>query len=364
MRNIADTIKRLNASRTQKSSPFPRNSNTRLQPMFDFGQNPGGLLAWIYIPAAFKPGSPLVVVLHGCTQTAAAYDQGSGWSELADRHEFALLFPEQQRNNNPNLCFNWFAAADTTRGQGEVHSISQMVVSLTDKYSVDPANIYVTGLSAGGAMAAAMLATYPEMFKAGAIIAGLPFGTASNVPEAFDRMRGHGIQEGRILADKVRQASNHQGPWPAVSVWHGTADRTVDPINMEAIIGQWWHQHELKDAPIITSHSQRHQCRTWSDNGGITRVKAHTISGMGHGTPIKSGANGLGIPSAFMLDVGISSTWHIANSWNLIGESEIAAVEVDVTASSWSAKNEGTRQVNHPVRGVIEDALRAAGLMK
>lgn len=364
MRNIADTIKRLNVSRTLKSSPFALNSNTRLQPMSDFGQNPGDLLAWIYIPTTFKPGSPLVVVLHGCTQTAAAYDHGSGWSELADRHGFALLFPEQQRNNNPNLCFNWFAAADTTRGQGEVHSISQMVVSLTDRYSVDRTNIYVTGLSAGGAMAAAMLATYPEMFKAGAIIAGLPFGTASNVPEAFDRMRGHGVQESRILADKVRQASDHQGAWPAVAVWHGTADRTVDPINMEAIIGQWWHLHELKDAPIITSQSQRHQCRTWSDNGGVTRVEAHIISGMGHGTPIESGSDGFGTRGAFMLDVGISSTWHIAKSWNLIGESEMPASEVAAKSYSPSARDKGTKHVNRPVGSVIEDALRAAGLMK
>ena len=217
-----------------------------------------------------------------------------------------------------------------------------MVVSLTPRYCLDRANIYVTGLSAGGAMAAAMLATYPEMFKAGAIIAGLPFGTASNVPEAFDRMRGHGIQEGRILAEKVRQASNHQGPWPAVSVWHGTADRTVDPINMEAIIGQWWHQHDLKVSPRITSQSQRHQCRSWSDNAGVTRVEAHTISGMGHGTPIKPGANGLGTPSAFMLDVGISSTWHIANSWNLIGERKIPPVEVAVTSCPPGARDEGT----------------------
>ena len=119
MRNIADTIKRLNASRTLKSSPLPRNANTRLQPMADFGQNPGSLLAWIYIPTNFKPGSPLVVVLHGCTQTAAAYDHGSGWSDLADRYGFALLFPEQQRSNNPNLCFNWFAAADTTAAKAK-----------------------------------------------------------------------------------------------------------------------------------------------------------------------------------------------------------------------------------------------------
>ncbi len=364
MRNIADTIKRLNSHHTLKSSPLALNSNTRLQPLVDFGTNPGDLLAWTYIPTTFKPGSPLVVVLHGCTQTAATYDHGSGWSELADRHGLALLFPEQQRSNNPNLCFNWFATADTSRGQGEAHSISQMVVTLADRYSVDRGSIYVTGLSAGGAMTAAMLAAYPELFKAGAIIAGLPFGTASTVPEAFDRMRGHGLQESRALADKVRQASDHQGPWPSVSVWHGTADKTVDPINMEAIIGQWWHLHDLKDTPIITSMTQSHRSRAWTDESGNTRIEAHSISGMGHGTPIKSGADGLGIASAFMLDVGIASTWHIAKSWNLIGENEMTAADLAAPSSVPSAKAEGTKRANHPVGSVIEDALRAAGLMR
>jgi poly(hydroxyalkanoate) depolymerase family esterase len=131
--------------------------------------------------------------MHGCTQTAAGYDMGAGWSEMADRHGFALLFPEQQRQNNPNLCFNWFSPQDNRRGSGEALSIRQMIAAVAGAHPIDPARIFVTGLSAGGAMASVMLATYPEVFAGGAIIAGLPYGCASTIPQAFDRMRGRGI---------------------------------------------------------------------------------------------------------------------------------------------------------------------------
>ncbi|MBB3236497.1 poly(3-hydroxybutyrate) depolymerase, partial [Phyllobacterium endophyticum] len=122
MRNIADTIRRLNVKNIVNNFGDIR-TNSRLDILPDFGSNPGRLRAWKYIPAALPANSPLVVILHGCTQTAAEYDLGSGWSALADRFGFALLFPEQQRVNNPNLCFNWFSPSQTTRGHGEVLSI-------------------------------------------------------------------------------------------------------------------------------------------------------------------------------------------------------------------------------------------------
>jgi poly(hydroxyalkanoate) depolymerase family esterase len=121
-----------------------------------------------------------VVVLHGSTQSAANYDVGAGWSTLADRHGFALLMPEQTRKNNLNGSFSWFQRNDTQCGKGEAHSIVQMVEQIVRDHDIDRNRIFVTGLSAGGAMTLAMLASYPDVFAAGAVIAGLPYGGATN----------------------------------------------------------------------------------------------------------------------------------------------------------------------------------------
>ncbi len=138
----------------------------RLQPLAGFGPNPGALAAKFHVPNGLEEGAPLVVVLHGCTQTAAGYDYHSGWSRLADEAGFALLFPEQQRANNPNLCFNWFLPGDARRGSGEALSIRQMIETMVATHGLDRTRIFITGLSAGGAMASAMLASYPEVFAA------------------------------------------------------------------------------------------------------------------------------------------------------------------------------------------------------
>ncbi|WP_189526808.1 PHB depolymerase family esterase, partial [Mesorhizobium sp. M7A.F.Ca.ET.027.03.2.1] len=162
MRNISDTIARLTALRgLQNTHPNSFTSADRLSTLGNFGSNPGALQAQYYMPADLPDGAPLVVVLHGCTQNAAGYDRHSGWSQLADEGGFALLYPEQQRANNPNLCFNWFLPADTARDRGEVFSIRQMIETMVVAHGLDRKQIFVTGLSAGGAMAAAMIATYP-----------------------------------------------------------------------------------------------------------------------------------------------------------------------------------------------------------
>ncbi|MGM0915815.1 MAG: extracellular catalytic domain type 1 short-chain-length polyhydroxyalkanoate depolymerase, partial [Pseudomonadota bacterium] len=146
-----------------------------LEDLVEFGANPGGLDAKIYIPEGLPAGAPLVVVLHGCKQTAAKYDEGSGWSEIAEQYGVALLFPEQRRLNNWLLGFNWFKPGDSNRGAGEPLSILNMVERVVSDHGIDPERIFITGLSAGGAMTSVMLATYPETFAGGAIIAGLPY---------------------------------------------------------------------------------------------------------------------------------------------------------------------------------------------
>lgn len=240
----------------------------RLSDLKRFGSNPGNLRARIYIPNGLPSGAPLVVVLHGCTQTAADYDYGSGWSYLADRFGFALLFPEQQRSNNPKLCFNWFVPAHIHRGGGEPFSISQMIERLAADIDVDRHRIFITGLSAGGAMTSVMLATFPDLFRGGAIIAGLPYACAATVPEALDRMHGRAGPQGQDLDARIRDATPYAGPWPAISIWHGSADETVVPANSEAILRQWLLVHALEKTPTRTELVDGYAHRVWCDSNG------------------------------------------------------------------------------------------------
>lgn len=384
MRHLSDTIARLSAMAGRNQADVARAAAIpdRLTDFSDFGSNPGALRARFYRPADLAPGAALVVVLHGCTQTAAAYDHGAGWSTLADRHGFALLFPEQQRANNANLCFNWFEPGDIARGRGEALSIHQMIGTLVARHGLDRQRIFITGLSAGGAMSCAMLAAYPEVFAAGAIIAGLPYGSARTIPEAFDRMRGHGNPGEAQLQTLLTSASRHAGPWPRLSVWHGSADRTVHLSNASAIVSQWRGVHRLPDAPSREETIDGHLRQVWQGRDGTDLIETYLIGGMGHGTPIAG--DGIGTPGPYMLNAGISSTLHIARFWGLADAAvaqqtgrAIAIPEMTVAIPA-EADKRSPRKPSTPmaettapetavgtgVRKIIEDALRSAGLMK
>jgi poly(hydroxyalkanoate) depolymerase family esterase len=345
----------------------------RLGILSDFGSNPGALQARTYVPQSLRAAAPLVVVLHGCTQTPGAYNRSAAWSDAAEEHGFAVLFPEQQRANNPNLCFNWFSTEDASRGRGEALSIRQMVAAMHERHGTDPHRVFVTGLSAGGAMTAVMLATYPEVFAGGAIIAGLPYGTARSVPQAFDRMRGHGGASPDALAAIVRSASHHKGPWPTLSVWHGTSDATVDSSNARAIVDQWRGVHGLPRDPSRTETVNGYPRRVWENAEGHEVIEEYVITGMGHGTPLSARKGFSETPGPFMLDVGISSTRLITSFW---GIDEVQPGRIKALASSEEAdspqalrgmlQRKPTSLSGTPVlvQKTIEDALRAAGLMR
>jgi poly(hydroxyalkanoate) depolymerase family esterase len=333
---------------------------------------------------------PLLVVLHGCAQSAAGYDLGAGWSTLADRFGFALLLPEQQRSNNPNGCFNWFQPGDFERGQGEAASIRQMVAAMIADHGIDPARVFITGLSAGGAMTSVMLATYPEVFAGGAIIAGLPYGAATNVQQAFENMYQCPPRSARAWGALVRKASRHKGAWPRVSVWHGGADATVIPPNATEIIKQWTDVHGRSARPSLESVVDGCPRQVWTNAAGEEVIESYTIPGMSHGTPLATGRadNQCGAAGPFLLEVGISSSYHIANFFGLADTRRTSQTtdrrlhpslpkalhKGNVVRTAAPEPLEGEvlgpevlRDAKHPpldIGAVITKALRTAGLMK
>ncbi len=361
------------ASPLEPSKAIPH----RLVETEKFGINLGNLRMFTYAPPELAPSPALVVVLHGCTQNAAGYDLGSGWSVLAERYGFVALFPEQKKANNPKRCFNWFQTGDIERDRGEVASIRQMVEIAIREHGIDRSRVFVTGLSAGGAMTAAMLATYPEVFAGGAIIAGLPYRCATSVSEAFECMFQGQTRTGGEWGDLVRHASLHRGPWPKVSVWHGSADATVKPMNAGEIIKQWTDVHGLTASASRSETVDGYPRRVWTNNAGEDLIEEYIISGMAHGTPLATGndENHYGVAGPFLLEVGISSSYHIARFWGLT-DSVVSKRKPSLAAATGAGGHVHARlpederirgEAPSPVQdigGVITRALKAAGLMR
>ncbi|WP_432347287.1 PHB depolymerase family esterase [Shinella yambaruensis] len=292
---------------------------SRLAEVAGFGSNPGCLLMFEHIPEDLPAGRPLVLVLHGCRQDAESYDRGAGWASLAEERGFSVVYAQQREANNPRRCFTWFRPSEVTRDRGELMSIRQMVAHTAERAASDPERVFITGLSAGGAMTAAMLANYPELFAGGAIIAGLPFGAARDATRAFDAMGEAPEKSPREWSELVRTVSPRISRKPAISIWHGTADETVALSNGLALVEQWRDLYRLPQEAFVEKRMKGRRTRIWPDREGKPLVTFHEIDGMGHGTPVERGEGGgyAATVEPFMLEAGFSSTLEIARTWGL-----------------------------------------------
>lgn len=314
------------AQRAQSAQPDQTARTVRstaaaqLEEVTGFGSNPGYLRMFRYVPDGLPAGRPLVVALHGCTQSAAGFDDETGWTELAERYDVALLLPEQRSINNGNSCFNWFQPYDTSRGQGEALSIKQMVDRMRADHTTDPARTHVTGLSAGGAMTASMAASYPDVFASAAVVAGLPHDCARTAGEAFGCMNPGTNRSARDWGDRVRAAyPSYGGPWPTMSVWHGTADTTVHPMNMTELVEQWTNVHGTDTTPDAEDTGHGYPHKVYRDGSGRAVVESWSITGMPHGQPVDPGTGPAQCGSAgqYFPDQNICAAHHIGAFWGL-----------------------------------------------
>jgi poly(hydroxyalkanoate) depolymerase family esterase len=189
---------------------------------------------------ALRPGMhpPLIVVLHGCVQTADDIARGTRMSEAAAREGFVVLYPEQPATAQPQRCWNWFVPSLTSRGSGEVGLLAEMIDSVARREGADRQRIALVGMSAGAAMAANLVVAYPERYAALAMHSGIAAGAAADVPSAL-RVMANGAAGGEALGDAAFAAMGAQARPIPVIVLHGAADKVVSPANLPATVAQW-----------------------------------------------------------------------------------------------------------------------------
>lgn len=303
--------------------PFTTQGQMKL--IEDFGPNPGELKAFLHLPAQAKGPMPLVVALHGCLQNSEEYARETGWNEMGDKYGFAVLYPEQVASNNPNKCFSWFLEGDINKDEGETQSIKSMIDYLLSSQDIDSSQIYVSGLSAGGCMTAVMMATYPSLFKGGAVIAGVPYKATITFEGALLAMQGAVDQApdqwGKLVHE---QNPEYKGAYPNLVIFHGAEDPVVNRKNMEELAEQWQALHKLTaEKAIVESNFDGNPNvtrKSYLDNMKKRKVVTFEVEKLGHAMPVSPGTGPKqgGATGRFSVNAGFYVTYWAAEFFGLI----------------------------------------------
>lgn len=247
-----------------------------------FSNDAGSRAYKVYVPAGTSDAPrPMMVMLHGCTQSADDFAAGTQMNRLADEHGFMVVYPEQASQVNASKCWNWFNPQDQVRGVGEPSLIAGIAREVAGRHGADPQRIYVAGLSAGAAMAVVLGETYPELFAGVGAHSGLPYGSAHDIPSAMAAMKGgrRGMPDSKVV-----QAV------PLI-VFHGDRDHTVQQTNGAHIVQQAWDAHvaQAGDADLhvstqsgVASGGRRFSRTVYADPDGQARIESWTVHGAGH----------------------------------------------------------------------------------
>ena len=295
----------------------------------DFGENPGNLGMKVYISESVKNDSvsniPVVVALHGCSQTLKNLMEGSGWNELAEENGFIVLYPMQKFINNTSLCFNWFKNKDISKDKGESRSIKNMIDYVIKHYKIDQQKVFIYGLSAGAAMSVSMMANYPEMFQGGAIFAGAPHGIAKN-----------GFQGMKVMVNVPNRTSEQWGQeipnynekidYPNLVVVHGEDDNVVNIKSSFELIKQWKYLKKVDNEDRIKednfSDNDLVQRISYTDSSDQECIIFYQLKGVGHEITVDEGEknNQGGKTNMYAKDIGFYSTYFVVKDFGLLVE--------------------------------------------
>ena len=236
----------------------------------------------LYIPRRPKIGRrALIVMLHGGTQDAEDFAAGTRMNALAEEHGFIVAYPSQSKAANATLCWNWFSPENQMRGRGEPAIIAGITKKIVAEYAVDPARVFVAGLSAGGAMAAVMGATYPDLYAAVGVHSGLPYRSAADLPSAFAAMRGDARPPQGRRSRKSR-GTGDDSPRIRTIIFHGDADNIVHPSNAANMVEAEIGGESVEHAEAGHAANRAHTRTVTRDKTGAVVVEQWLVHGSGH----------------------------------------------------------------------------------
>jgi feruloyl esterase len=280
----------------------------------------------------FKPNNlnltsktPLIVVLHGCLQTASSVAKQSGWNKPANENGFIILYPQQRIKNNPERCFCWYRRKNIKKNRGENFSIKQMIEYTKKNYDIDTSKVFITGLSAGAAMSVALLANYPETFNAGAIFAGAPYKTAFGLIKGVMGLFGWVIKSPEKWGNLVRKANpNFKGNYPKLIIYQGNNDFIVNKRNGVELMKQWTNINNLSQQPTecipCFADNKDVEKNIYKNSKNEEVVVFYKIDKLGHALLVNPGNcfNEGGKTGTFAKDKNFHSTYWTAVDFGLL----------------------------------------------
>ncbi len=278
---------------------------------------------YVYKPIDNDMEVPLVVVLHGCAQTATEMAEQSGWNTLADSNNFMVLYPQQKVENNLNKCFNWYENMDISKNDGESATIREMIQYAIQNYDIDPSKIFISGMSAGGAMTNVLLANYPDLFDSGAILSGIPFKAANDLTTAYAAMQGKIEKTNEEWVTSISNNNlNYDGEYPKVVIVHGIDDPFVNVKNAEIIEMQWKVIHKIESEPTIIPEFNGNPdiAKTTYFKNNCSVIVKYEINNLGHAMSVDPGTEKQqgGNIARFAVDKNFHTTYWVAKFFELM----------------------------------------------